>query len=73
MAPITVLKETMRAAGDPRLTRWHEALVEKGAHAKELAAVSLAYRHSGRILITSSDTRERRRETRPAAESGRST
>ena len=31
MAPVTVLRETMRAAGDPRLTSWHEQLREKGA------------------------------------------
>ncbi|EKC98079.1 nucleus protein [Trichosporon asahii var. asahii CBS 8904] len=30
MNPVTVLHETMRAAGDSRLTKWHEALVEKG-------------------------------------------
>ncbi|KAK8858466.1 hypothetical protein IAR55_002693 [Kwoniella newhampshirensis] len=38
MAPVTVLKETMRAAGDPRLTKWHELLVEKGAKSRELEA-----------------------------------
>ncbi|WWC70626.1 uncharacterized protein I206_104577 [Kwoniella pini CBS 10737] len=37
MAPEVVLKETMRAAGDPRLTKWHENLVEKGARSKEIA------------------------------------
>ncbi|WVO23728.1 uncharacterized protein IAS62_005084 [Cryptococcus decagattii] len=36
MAPVTVLKETMRAAGDPRLTKWHEKLVDKGKRLKEL-------------------------------------
>lgn len=30
MNPVTVLKETMRAAGDSRLERWHDSLVEKG-------------------------------------------
>lgn len=30
MNPVTVLHETMRAAGDSRLTKWHQALVEKG-------------------------------------------
>lgn len=30
MNPVTVLHETMRAAGDSRLTRWHESLVERG-------------------------------------------
>ncbi|WWD18357.1 hypothetical protein CI109_102807 [Kwoniella shandongensis] len=38
MAPVTVLKETMRAAGDPRLSKWHELLVEKGAKSKEIDA-----------------------------------
>ncbi|OCF62348.1 hypothetical protein L486_02016 [Kwoniella mangroviensis CBS 10435] len=37
MAPEVVLKETMRAAGDPRLTKWHEALIEKGAKVKDIA------------------------------------
>ncbi|ORY31419.1 nucleus protein [Naematelia encephala] len=37
MAPVVVLQETMRAAGDPRLTQWHAALVEKGAEAKEIS------------------------------------
>jgi hypothetical protein len=40
MAPITVLKETMRAAGDPRLSKWHEALIEKGLKLRKLSAVS---------------------------------
>lgn len=30
MNPVTVLHETMRAAGDSRLTKWHAALVESG-------------------------------------------
>ncbi|WVF69320.1 hypothetical protein IAT40_004096 [Kwoniella sp. CBS 6097] len=38
MAPVAVLKETMRAAGDPRLTKWHESLCEKGVNAKDLQA-----------------------------------
>jgi len=46
MAPDTVLKETIRTAGDPRLTRWHETLVEKGAKAKELEAVGLPVTHT---------------------------
>ncbi|WRT67659.1 uncharacterized protein IL334_004631 [Kwoniella shivajii] len=37
MAPEVVLKETMRAAGDPRLTQWHETLVEKGVNSKDLS------------------------------------
>ena len=42
MAPVTVLKETMRAAGDPRLTRWHETLKDKGAKLQVIEDVSLA-------------------------------
>ena len=30
MAPDVVLRETMRAAGDPRLIQWHDTLIEKG-------------------------------------------
>jgi len=41
MVPVIVLKETMRAAGDPRLTRWHETLVEKGGKAKDIEGVRL--------------------------------
>ena len=40
MAPITVLKETMRAAGDPRLSKWHESLIEKGLKLRKFSAVS---------------------------------
>ncbi|WVQ72935.1 hypothetical protein IAR50_002497 [Cryptococcus sp. DSM 104548] len=36
MDAVTVLKETMRAAGDPRLTKWHEKLIEKGTKASAL-------------------------------------
>ncbi|TYJ52059.1 hypothetical protein B9479_007336 [Cryptococcus floricola] len=36
MDAVTVLKETMRAAGDPRLTRWHESLITKGKAASSL-------------------------------------
>lgn len=39
MDAVVVLKETMRAAGDPRLTQWHEALVTKGNKGKELESV----------------------------------
>ncbi|ODO01361.1 hypothetical protein I350_06180 [Cryptococcus amylolentus CBS 6273] len=36
MDAVTVLKETMRAAGDPRLTKWHETLIAKGKKASAL-------------------------------------
>lgn len=41
MQPEVVLKETMRAAGDPRLTEWHEKLVQKGVQLKEVEQVSV--------------------------------
>lgn len=34
MNPITVLKQTILAAGDSRLTGWHEDLIKKGEEAK---------------------------------------
>lgn len=36
MAPPQTLKETMRAAGNPRLTEWHSHLVNKGNEKKVL-------------------------------------
>jgi DNA-directed RNA polymerase beta subunit len=36
MSPPLTLKETMRAAGDPRLTDWHQKLVGKGHEKKNL-------------------------------------
>ncbi|GMK53640.1 hypothetical protein CspeluHIS016_0102260 [Cutaneotrichosporon spelunceum] len=36
MNPVTVLKETMRAAGDPNLSQWHEDLVANGKAAREV-------------------------------------
>ena len=42
MAPITVLRETMRAAGDPRLSKWHETLIEKGAKLRKISAVCVS-------------------------------
>lgn len=36
MAPPLTLKETMRAAGNPSLTEWHEHLVKKGQEKKLL-------------------------------------
>jgi len=36
MSPPLTLKETMRAAGDPRLTEWHQKLVTKGIEKKAL-------------------------------------
>lgn len=39
MNPVTVLKETMRAAGDSRLSQWHEELVEFGRDASTVEIV----------------------------------
>lgn len=36
MAPPLTLRETMRAAGNPNLTKWHKGLVDKGAQKKIL-------------------------------------
>ncbi|WWC88811.1 uncharacterized protein L201_003724 [Kwoniella dendrophila CBS 6074] len=45
MAPEVVLIETMRAAGDPRLTGWHESLIEKGKNSKDIATVLEGHVH----------------------------
>lgn len=58
MAPVTVLRETMRAAGDPRLSRWHVELCEKGANVKVLSEVS--YR-PGQLDARRTDVRHWRR------------
>lgn len=39
MTPQQLLKETQNVAGDPRLTEWHQTLIEAG---KELAAAQKA-------------------------------
>lgn len=36
MAPPLTLKETMRAAGNPKLTEWHSHLITKGNEKKVL-------------------------------------
>jgi hypothetical protein len=41
MAPEKVLEETIKAAGDPRLTKWHRALIDKGEKARILESVRL--------------------------------
>lgn len=40
LPPEGVLTETMRAAGDPRLSKWHKTLSERGLKRKEIAEVS---------------------------------
>ena len=40
MTPQQLLKETQRAAGDERLTSWHETLTNAGQELKTLSMVS---------------------------------
>ena len=40
MTPQQLLKETQRAAGDERLTSWHETLTNAGQELKTLSLVS---------------------------------
>lgn len=40
MNPVEVLKETMRSAGDRRMLKWHEKLVELGSQEKDAESVS---------------------------------
>jgi chromosome segregation ATPase len=37
MNPQQLLRETQRAAGDKRLTEWHDTLIESGKEMRELA------------------------------------
>jgi structural maintenance of chromosomes protein 5 len=39
MSPQQLLRETQRAAGDPRLTTWHNTLVASGKEMAQLAEV----------------------------------
>lgn len=39
MNPEFVLKETMLAAGDSRMTEWHEKLITRGGEAKDVDSV----------------------------------
>ncbi|KAJ7098489.1 P-loop containing nucleoside triphosphate hydrolase protein [Mycena belliarum] len=36
MTPVQLLRETQRAAGDPRLTQWHETLISEGTELKKI-------------------------------------
>ncbi|KAJ7078123.1 P-loop containing nucleoside triphosphate hydrolase protein [Mycena belliarum] len=36
MTPVQLLRETQRAAGDPRLTQWHETLISAGTELKKI-------------------------------------
>jgi chromosome segregation ATPase len=39
MSPQQLLRETQRAAGDPRLTNWHDTLITSGKEMAQLAEV----------------------------------
>jgi hypothetical protein len=39
MSPQQLLRETQRAAGDPRLTSWHNTLISTGKEMAQLAEV----------------------------------
>lgn len=41
MSPQTILKETQKAAGNPKMTEWHESLINLSKEQRELEAVSL--------------------------------
>lgn len=41
LSPQELLRETQRAAGDDRLTSWHETLVKLGKEHRELNIVSI--------------------------------
>ena len=39
MSPQQLLRETQRAAGDPRLTNWHDTLISAGKEMAQLVEV----------------------------------
>ena len=39
MTPQQLLRETQRAAGDPRLTNWHDTLITAGKEMTQLTEV----------------------------------
>lgn len=43
MTPAQLLRETQRAAGDERLSAWHETLINAGKEAKEMQEVGLVF------------------------------
>ena len=42
MSPQQLLRETQRAAGDPRLTNWHDTLISAGKEMAQLVEVCAA-------------------------------
>ena len=45
MSPQQLLRETQRAAGDPRLTNWHDTLITAGKEMAQLGEVGLCSRY----------------------------
>jgi len=43
MSPQQLLRETQRAAGDPRLTNWHDTLIAAGKEMIQLTEVSILF------------------------------
>ena len=43
MSPQQLLRETQRAAGDPRLTNWHDTLISTGKEMAPLVEVRGAF------------------------------
>jgi structural maintenance of chromosomes protein 5 len=51
MSPPQLLRETQRAAGDPRLTNWHDTLISTGKETAQLAeACCVKYSHGFFVL-----------------------
>lgn len=61
MNPVTVLKETMRAAGDPNLSQWHEDLVANGKSARDIESVS--YLRELQLTFQSLTSKTQKRDT----------
>ncbi|KAJ7691405.1 P-loop containing nucleoside triphosphate hydrolase protein [Mycena rosella] len=59
MTPVALLRETQRAAGDARLTQWHDTLVEEGRGLKTLVETIRAETASVRQLQDRNDGIER--------------
>jgi hypothetical protein len=49
MSPQQLLRETQRAAGDPRLTNWHDTLITAGKEMAQLGEVSACPTHHPKI------------------------
>jgi hypothetical protein len=56
MSPQQLLRETQRAAGDPRLTNWHDTLITVGEEMAQLGEVSAVPDISSRDQVCSPNT-----------------